>query len=147
MLPYLHLNRQDRDNAVAYLLGKSSALLRVFAAKTRNTEITQIEALQGIDVDELINFLLYDSQPRHGTEIKSMKYKVGCIAGEQHEIEFYSVARGMEYMLQPNHRVNAMVHAGRFTTKEFNDIDKNARTNKSKNVMALTFVLARLYAW
>ena len=57
--------------------------------------------------------------------LKPQKFALWCSDGKRYQVEFYYDEEGMCKGLLPNHRFNAMAHAGRFTTKKFDYIGKS----------------------
>jgi len=52
------------------------------------------------------------------------KYSMWCSDGKRYNVQIYYDTEGLEKGLLPNHRVNAMIDAGRFTSKKFDYIGK-----------------------
>ena len=50
------------------------------------------------------------------------KYALWCSDGKRYNVEIFYDEDGLNKGLPPNHRINAMVHLGRFTNKNFNYI-------------------------
>ena len=54
-----------------------------------------------------------------------VKYTLWCSDGKRYKVEILFDDDGLSKKLQPNHRFNAMVNLGRFTTKSFDYIGKS----------------------
>ena len=52
------------------------------------------------------------------------KYSLWCSDGKRYNVQIYFDEDGLSKKLLPNHRANAMVDAGRFTSKKFDYIGK-----------------------
>ncbi|MAB39897.1 MAG: hypothetical protein CL525_12505 [Aequorivita sp.] len=57
--------------------------------------------------------------------LKPQKFALWCSDGKRYQVEFYYDDDGLAKVLYPNHRFNAMAHAGRFTTKKFDYVGKS----------------------
>ena len=71
-----------------------------------------------------------------GTEpiyIGTSKYTLWCNNGKRYKVELFYDEDGQNKSLLPNHRMNAMADAGRFTSKKFDYIPKNNK-NHNQNI-------------
>lgn len=94
---------------------------------------THEKELKGVDLYERIQCLMErpispNNEPRteRKGKINFLRFRImlWCDDGKRHLVNMYFDRAGVDKHLLPNHRANAMIDAGRYTTKEFNEIDK-----------------------
>ena len=64
--------------------------------------------------------------------------------GKTHEFDIFADENGKAKSLPPNHRVNAMIHAARFTTKRFDTV-RRARNQEMKDAYGSNFFVGDVY--
>ena len=64
--------------------------------------------------------------------------------GKTHEFDIFADENGKAKSLPPNHQVNAMIHAARFTTKRFDTV-RRARNQEMKDAYGSNFFVGDVY--
>lgn len=62
------------------------------------------------------------------------EYWMWCVDGQRRQVDIYFDEEGLENNLFPNHRANALIAAGRFTTREFNDTIDRSDGEQERNL-------------
>lgn len=77
----------------------------------------------------------------HTDDIEVCHYHFWCEDGQRRVFSAVFDGNGLGKQLYPNHWVNAMIHAGRFTTKSFDNVDDNSRNQQIKESQASNYVV------
>ena len=147
--PYFFTSKVTRDKTIAYLVKVMPQnrimpylFLRINANRVNPYDIIHINEFETEDPYEnsgsiLSHFYRDESGLSRAGDpdifIERESFLVWCQDGKRHTMELYCDENGKEKGLPPNHRVNAMIHAGRFTTKMFCDVDSKSRNQKLKD--------------
>ena len=107
-------------------------LLRINCDAIHDIDILPIEISNNND-DELKNQLLLFSHDRQ-TCFERREYWIWCDDGERRLVPIYYDSEGLDKQLFPNHRANALITAGRFTTREFNNTVNRTSLVQHRNV-------------
>lgn len=84
--------------------------------------------------NELKNMLITDG-------IESCQYHLWCEDNQRRVFSVVFDEDGLRKRLYPNHWVNAMIHAGRFTSREFDDIDNESRNQQIKEAQGSNYIV------
>jgi hypothetical protein len=99
------------------------SLVRINAKTLNPKDITHIEIFQNDfkkfhqNLNSLFHMDTEDSWLERGT------FLLWCEDDKKHYVKMYFDEKGKHKSLVPNHRANAMIDAGRFSTKDFDNID------------------------
>ena len=76
--------------------------------------------------------------------LESVALLFWCDDGKTHSLEICFDEDGLRKRLPPNHRVNAMIHAARFTTKSFDTVGQS-RNQQLKDSWGSNYVVGDVY--
>lgn len=68
-----------------------------------------------------------------------------CTDGSRHEFTILCIEDGKLKGLRPNHRVNAMIDAGRFDTTEFDYVDANSKNQRLKDAWGSNYFAGDIF--
>ena len=85
------------------------------------------------DYDEQLGEQLLLFSHDQDTLFGMRSYWIWCVDGQRHLMTVYYDSDGEDKHLVPNHRANALITAGRFTTRDFNDIVDRTRGQLQPN--------------
>ena len=68
-----------------------------------------------------------------------------CTDGSRHEFTIFCIEDGKFKGLQPNHRANAMIDAGRFDTTEFDYVDANSKNQRLKDAWGSNYFAGDIF--
>lgn len=125
-------------------------LIRINANGFNPIEITQRKDFSNNDVyANIVSLLSYKKQGIGGKWLKGdqnfplggTKFKIWCSDGERHDVDTYYHDEGIENNLLPNHRANAIISAGRFTSKDFDTLDIDCINQELKESCGSNFIV------
>jgi len=73
--------------------------------------------------------------------LKKTKYTLWCSNGKRYNVEMYIDEDGLSKDLQPNHRINAMINLGRFTSKKFDYLNEKTHNQQTKNCWGSNYIV------
>lgn len=74
-------------------------------------------------------------------EIETCHYHLWCEDNQRRVFSVVFDEEGLCKRLYPNHWVNAMIHAGRFTSKTFDNVDDESRNPQIKESQASNYIV------
>ena len=126
--PFLFTNKKTRQETVAYLTD-FYRIIRVNATSTAAyLEMTQ----KFKDTSDLVSKVKSLINPE--SFVSKMVLTFWCTDNKRQEIDVWVDDDGRDNKLQPNHRANALVDAGRFKDMAFNDISRRHRVTKNQQL-------------
>ena len=76
--------------------------------------------------------------------LKRQTMSFWCTDGKRHKLDYLCDGEGKDKYLLPNHRVNALIHAGRFTSKDFDNIAPS-RNQELKDTWGSNYCVGDVY--
>jgi len=73
--------------------------------------------------------------------IGKTKYTLWCSNGKRYNVEMYFDEDGLSKKLLPNHRINAMINLGRFTSKKFDYLNEKTRNQQIKDCWGSNYMV------